>query len=107
MTVAVAVWLLLYFWLVGHRARKQFNQISFLKREQKLSWNAQKLFFQSDNGNTHFDIDEFHQCAADSQILLLYPAEHLFYFLPRRIFKSDAQFDALVTQIRQSETKWL
>ena len=105
--LGLAFWLFIYFWLVGKRARKQFRQAPMLSREQRVHWDDEKMFFESANGTTHFDINELHQVCADDQILLLYPADHIFYVLPRRLFESDAQFNSLVSRVKQSGAKWL
>jgi YcxB-like protein len=99
--------IIVYFWMIGWRARKQFKQMPMLAREQHLHWDNEQLHFASANGEAHFPFTEIHKCYANKEMVLLYPADMLFYLLPRRFFKSQEQYDELVDIARNSGIKWM
>ena len=87
------------------RVRKNMRQISALSREQHLTWTETGFEIESSQGNTRFPYDEIHQWAANDTSVILYPADHLFFAFPKRIFESEAQASEFLAALESSPAK--
>jgi hypothetical protein len=87
------------------RSRKNFRQIAALGREQCLRWNEHELEVTSSQGISRFPYDEIHQWAANDTTIIIYPADHLFFPFPVRIFESAAQCDDFVASLSASSAR--
>ncbi len=101
---ALSVVLFLFVLLVmpKQRAKKNFKQMPALSREQTVSWDSASIAFASEYGNARIPLAELYQWAADDEIVIIYPADHLFYMLPRRVFANGDDRDRLIGALESS-----
>jgi hypothetical protein len=103
----VAIVLLAFLLLVMPRlrAKKNIAQMPALSRQQTVSWDDTGIAFASDYGNATIPFVDLYQWAADDQMLILYPADHLFYFVSRQIVTDSADWDRLIAAIKRAGIK--
>ena len=100
--LAVVFTLVLIFLMPKQRARKNFRQMPALRRSQSVNWDATSITFTSDYGNASIPLADLHQWAADDEIVIIYPADHLFYMLPSRVFGDRRDWDSLIAALEAS-----
>jgi hypothetical protein len=100
--LALVIGLALLFLAPHQRAKKNFKQIPALSREQTVSWDDASISFISGYGNVSFPIADMHQWAADDGIVILYPADHIFYMLPSRVFENERDRESLMAALERS-----
>ncbi len=84
-----------WFVLVPIKTKKTFQQMPAISREQTLSWDDRAIMISSSQGNMCVPYAEFHRWTANKNVIMVYPADYVFYVLPRRIFPSQEGFDEL------------
>ncbi len=84
------------------RARKNFAQMPSLSRDQTVSWDDATIAFTSGYGNANIPLAELHRWAADDGIVIIYPADHLFYMLPARVFEGEGHRLGLISALERS-----
>jgi uncharacterized protein YjeT (DUF2065 family) len=81
------------YWLAAPaKTRKMMRQMPVLSREQTLSWDDTHVEATSSAGTLRMPFAELHQWAANDALVMVYPADHLLYAFPRRIFGDGALF---------------
>ena len=100
--LSVVLILCVLFLLPKQRAKKNFNQMPALRREQSVSWDDASIAFMSEYGNARIPFAELYQWAADDGIVIIYPADHLFYMLPQRVFVNGDDRDRLIGALESS-----
>lgn len=96
---------LIWFFLVKWRVRKNMRQIAALSREQQLSWNTESFEVTSSQGNSRFPYAEIHQWAANDMSLIIYPADHIFFAFPMRMFGSEPQHSSFIEALNASTAR--
>ncbi len=105
-TLLLAVALpLVWLFVVKRTVRKNMRQIAALSREQHFSWTAEGFKVTSSQGVSRFPYDEILQWAANDRSLILYPADHLFFAFPKRIFENEGQEQEFVAALECSTAK--
>jgi hypothetical protein len=87
------------------RAKKNFKQMPALSRGQTVSWDDTVISFASEYGNASIPLAELYQWAADGEIVIVYPADHLFYMLPARVFEAPGDRERLIATLEASGVK--
>ncbi len=100
--LALVICVAVLFLAPQQRAKKNFKQLPALSREQSVSWDDEAIAFTSSYGNVSFPIADMHQWAADDGIVILYPADHLFYMLPSRGFENGGDRERLIAALERS-----
>ncbi len=104
--LAFVLAILVLFFAPKQRAKKNFKQMPALRKGQTVAWDGTSIAFTSEYGNATIPLAELHQWAADDGandgIVILYPADHLFYMLPARVFTTEADRDALIAALEAS-----
>jgi YcxB-like protein len=88
--------------LLPRRTKKTFRQMPAISLEQTLSWDDEAIMISSSHGQMRVPCKEFHRWAANDKQIIIYPADHVFYVLPRRIFASEQDFAALAELLHRS-----
>jgi hypothetical protein len=96
---------LVWLFVVKRNVRKNMRQIAALSREQHFSWTTEGFEVTSSQGISRFPFDEIHQWAVNDTSLILYPADHLFFAFPLRIFESEAQTNEFIAALDGSSAK--
>jgi hypothetical protein len=84
------------------RAKKNMAQMPALSRAQTMEWDETTITFSSDTGHMTVPLTDVHQWAANETVLILYPADHLFYCIPRQYVTDKTSWDRLITAIRRA-----
>ncbi len=103
--LAIALGLFIIFVAPKQRARKNFNQMPALRRGQTVMWDDAAIGFTSEYGSVSIPFADLHQWAADDDVVILYPADHLFHMLPARVFETSADRDRLIAALEASPVK--
>jgi anthranilate synthase component II len=107
--IAIVFTLGVLFIMPKRRATKNFRQMPALSREQAVSWDETSITFNSTYGNAIIPLAELHQWAADDRandgIVIIYPADHLFYMLPARVFATPSDRERLIAALEASGIK--
>lgn len=105
--LAVTGFGILYLGLIAprQRARKNIAQMPAISREQTMAWDDTSITFSSEIGQATIPLRDMHQWAMDETMLLLYPADHLFYFISRRYVADPADWDSLISTLRAAGIK--
>jgi hypothetical protein len=96
---------IIYLFIVPWRARKTMRQMPALGREQTLTWDDKTITLDTDHTHAQLQMSEFHKWAGNNAMLILYPADYVFYVLPRRIFPDVDSFEALQSKFIQAGVK--
>jgi hypothetical protein len=88
--------------LLPRRTKKTFLQMPAISLEQTLSWDDEAVMISSSQGQMRVPCKEFHRWTANDKQIIIYPADHVFYVLPRRIFASQQDFVALAELLHRS-----
>jgi hypothetical protein len=104
---ALAILLIVFLLFVAphQRAKKNFKQMPALSREQTVSWDEGEIAFTSKYGSVSIPYGDLHQWAADEELVILYPADHLFHMLPSRVFQSETDRTALISALKNNAVK--
>jgi uncharacterized protein YjeT (DUF2065 family) len=94
------------YWLAAPaKTRKMIRQMPVLSREQTLSWDHTHIEATSSAGTLRMPFAELHQWAANNALVIVYPADHLLYAFPRRIFGDGALFAQFQTRLAAAGVK--
>jgi hypothetical protein len=91
-----------WFVLLPQRTKKTFRQMPAISLEQTLSWDDEAIMISSSQGQMRMPCAGFHRWTGNSEQIMIYPADNIFYALPRRIFPTQQDFDALADLLRRS-----
>ena len=100
--IGIVIALIIVFIMPKQRAKKNFTQMPALRRDQTVSWDDTSIAFASDYGNARLPFADLHRWSAGGGIVILYPADHLFYILPNRIFANNDDRDNLIAALEGS-----
>ncbi len=100
--VAIVVGIIVLYWMPKQRARANMAQMRTLSRAQSVAWTNDTISFTADYGHATIPLADLRQWAADPEIIILYPADHLFYMIPRCAFEQQADWDNLMSVFEQS-----
>ncbi|QTD56086.1 YcxB family protein [Parasphingorhabdus cellanae] len=104
MTVWVGVVILLVrfalpIWWAPRLSKKIYKQQKDLQLETITWWDDEKLYSSNDQGHSNLTFADMVKWRANNDIILLYRSDHLFNFLPVRIFKDLAHKDGLIRRL--------
>lgn len=105
MAVAAAMIVYVVFVAPRQRAKKNIAQMPALSRPQTVEWNETTITFTSENGNAAIPLTDLHQWSANDTLLILYPADHIFYLIPKYYIEDMADWDRLIAAIRRAGIK--
>jgi hypothetical protein len=103
--LAVVLALFIVFIAPRQRAKKNYTQMPALRKGQTVVWDETSIAFTSDYGNASIPFADLHQWAANDDIVIIYPADHLFYMLASRVFTSPADRASLIAALEASGVK--
>ena len=83
-------------------ARKTYAQQKDLRLETNTWWDDEKLYSSNKQANAHFEFVDMVKWIANEDTLLIYRSDHLFNFLPARIFRNKAEMDALIRRLQDA-----
>ncbi len=81
------------------RARKSFARNRVLHDAVKLSWSQDGLSFETERGHSQHDWDEFPKWAESEAVFIIFHADRLFHFIPKRAL-SVSESDELRSLLR-------
>jgi uncharacterized protein YjeT (DUF2065 family) len=82
------------YWLAAPaKTRKMMRQMPVLSREQTLAWDDTHIEATSSAGVLRMPFAELHQWAANDAQVIIYPADHLVYAFPQRIFGDESLYN--------------
>ena len=96
-----------WYLLIPWRSGKTFKQMPSISREQQLSWDDDAVTFSHENGQFKQPFAEFYRWGHNAEAIVIYPASHMFYTLPRRIFPDSASYDALIRRLAETKAEQL
>jgi hypothetical protein len=96
---------IMWFVITPLKTKKTFKQMPAISREQTLSWDDTTLSISSSQGEMRAPFLEFHQYCGNSDHIIIYPADYVFYPFPRRIFPKQQDFDELAALLNSSGVK--
>ncbi|WP_108809894.1 YcxB family protein [Sphingorhabdus sp. Alg231-15] len=100
--VALVMSVLVPTWWVPRLSKKIYNQQKDLRLETTSWWDDEKLHSSNEQGHAHLTFADMIKWRADDKIVLLYRSDHLFNFLPARIFKDDAHKNGLIRRLQDA-----
>jgi hypothetical protein len=103
--LAAAIFLLAILFTPKLRAKKNMKQMRALTYDQTVAWDETSISFSSDYGNARIPIIDLHQWSANDGIVIIYPADHLFYMIPSRVFADRSDWDSLITALQNSKVQ--
>ncbi len=99
--VAIIQFLIPRYW-VPRLARKTYAQQKDLRLETTTWWDDEKLFSSNEQTKAHFEFVDMVKWLANDDTLLIYRSDHLFNFLPVRVFRNNAELDALIRRLQDA-----
>ncbi len=93
---------IIWFIVIPRKTKKTFQQMPEVSREQSISWDELAITTTNSQGNARVLFAEFHRWASNEHCVIIYPADHIFYVFPRRIFTNPHDFEALIDVFRRS-----
>lgn len=99
--VAIIQFMIPRYW-VPRLARKTYAQQKDLRLETTTWWDDEKLFSSNEQTRAHFEFVDMVKWLANDDTLLIYRSDHLFNFLPARIFQNKAELDALIRRLQDA-----
>lgn len=91
--LAVLAWLGLQFFVyIPWRARKAFDQHKALSAPVNVTIREDGLFFDRERSSGLLLWSEILKWRTSDDLILLYPADHIFHLIPRHFFASDEEF---------------
>jgi hypothetical protein len=78
-TVCIVGW-----FMIPRQARKNWKQAQKMWIERSVSWDADKIHFESEKGQVHLNWSDYYRWAADDRSLLLYQDDQTFNLVPMR-----------------------
>ncbi|GAB5488398.1 MAG: hypothetical protein Pars2KO_19680 [Parasphingorhabdus sp.] len=99
--VGIIKFLLPRYW-VPRLAKKTYLQQKDLRLETITWWDDQKLYSSNEQTNAHFEFVDMVKWVANDDTLLIYRSDHLFNFLPSRIFENKLEMEALIRRLQDA-----
>jgi hypothetical protein len=81
-----------FFVYVPWRSRRAFNQYKALSEPVSITLREDGLYFARAHGSGLLPWSQIRKWKASSDLILLYPADHIFHLVPRHFFASDLDF---------------
>lgn len=99
--VAIIQFMIPRYW-VPRLARKTYAQQKDLRLETTTWWDDEKLYSSNEQTKAHFEFVDMVKWLANDDTLLIYRSDHLFNFLPTRVFRNNAEMDALIRRLQDA-----
>lgn len=96
--VALIQFLIPRYW-VPRLARKTYSQQKDLRLETTTWWDDEKLYSSNQQTKAHLEFADMVKWTANDDTLLIYRSDHLFNFIPSRVFRNKAEIDALIRRL--------
>ncbi len=100
--VALAITILIPIWWVPRLSRKIYKQQKDLRLETTSWWDDDKLYSGNEQGHANLTFADMVKWRADDKIVLLYRSDHMFNFLPARIFKDEVHRNGLIRRLQDA-----
>ncbi|MEP3224447.1 MAG: YcxB family protein [Parasphingorhabdus sp.] len=100
--VALVMRILLPIWWVPRLAKKIYKQQKDLRLETTSWWGDEKLHSTNAQGEAHLNFADMVKWRADDKVILLYRSDHMFNFLPARIFVDSSHRDGLIRRLQDA-----
>lgn len=81
--------------MIPRQARRTWQQSQKMWVEQLVTWDAEKIHFNSARGEIHVSWGDYYRWAADNRSLLLYQDWRMFYLVPLRTFSAEAKAEII------------
>ena len=101
LVVAIIQFLVPRYW-VPRLARKTYIQQKDLRLETTTWWDDAKLYSSNQQTKAHLEFSDMVKWAANDDTLLIYRSDHLFNFIPSRVFRNKAEIDALIRRLNDA-----
>ncbi|GAA0481320.1 hypothetical protein GCM10009096_24320 [Parasphingorhabdus litoris] len=101
--VAAIITIMIPVWWVPRLAKKIYKQQKDLHLETTSWWDDEKLYSQNAQGQAQLTFGDMVKWRADDKIILLYRSDHMFNFLPARIFKDEAHRNGLIRRLQDAD----
>ena len=89
------------FW-IPRLAKKIYKQQKDLRLETETWWDDDKIHSRNAQGHSYFEFTDMVKWRADAAVILLYRSDHLFNFIPTRIFEDSTLDDALIRRLQDA-----
>ena len=99
--VAIIQFLVPRYW-VPRLARKTYMQQKDLRLETTTWWDDEKLYSSNQQTKAHLEFADMVKWAANDDTLLIYRSDHLFNFIPSRVFRNKVEIDALIRRLNDA-----
>lgn len=99
--VAIIQFLVPRYW-VPRLARKTYRQQKDLRLETTTWWDDEKLHSSNEQTKSFMEFADMVKWSANDDMLLIYRSDHLFNFLPVRVFRNTAEMDALIRRLQDA-----
>jgi len=87
---AVGVAVLLAVWvLIPWQMKRHFRQAPGLRDEIELSWDDERLSFETTRGNSRLAWSDYHRWGENERLLLLFQSEILYNIVPKAALNAD------------------
>jgi len=90
------IWLIIHRWWMPRNARKIYAQQKDLHLETEIWWDDDKLYSTNSQTQAHMAFSDMVKWRSNDKIVLLYRSDHLFNFLPARVFNDVEQIGTLI-----------
>ncbi|MEP2989092.1 MAG: YcxB family protein [Parasphingorhabdus sp.] len=99
--VAIIQFMIPRYW-IPRLARKTYAQQKDLRLETTTWWDDEKLYSSNEQTKAHFEFVDMVKWLANDDTVLIYRSDHLFNFLPTRVFRNNAEMDALIRRLQDA-----
>ena len=93
---------LIRIWWIPHHTRKTFKQHRELLLETETWWDDQKLYSSNAQSQATLIFSDLVKWSASDKVILLYRTDHLFNFLPARVFRGQGEIAALKRRLENA-----
>ncbi len=93
---------LLPVWWVPRLSKKIYKQQKDLRLETTSWWDDEKLYSSNAQGHANLTFSDMVKWRADENVILLYRSDHMFNFLPSRIFSDEAHRGGLIRRLQNA-----
>ncbi len=88
--LALIVWMYVgNWWLLPISVRKQLSRSKVLQGDLVVSWDADRIMFESSHGQSRWPWSDFYRWQESSGGLLLWQSDRVYNYLPKRILAAD------------------
>jgi len=89
-------------WWIPRHAKKIFAQQKSLHLETEIWWDDDKFYSTNSQTQAHMAFADMVKWRSNDKTVLLYHSDHLFNFLPARVFNNVERIDTLIELLEKT-----